>query len=367
MTHLSPAKTLPAPSALLLVPLTAIDVGRNVRTRFPAETLKDLAESLKANGQAEPVLLRPTKKPGRYELIAGERRVRAAKLAGLTHVHAIAGDCDDARRLRLQLAENLDREDLAQDDVARLVKDLYDREGTLAKVAAVVKRSVPWVSKHLAATTRFNWRTRSILDRARCEDLELLGALNQLEELDNAYPRVLDRGEFDAAAKRVETGKITREELRKLVADAKAAKKIANAKEKEKIEKRTQKSNARKPAEPKPPTPEDLAQELLDFAGETVDLGTDDLKREFARHDPQALAAAESSLRAEWERGVHLRETGTPVQKLEFLMYGYRSRDRQSSSFMAGFAGVPFGLEHIGLAIAEAGRIADGADTEPAE
>lgn len=359
MTALSPAKTLPAPGALLLVPVDAIDAGTNVRTRFGKDGLQALADSLKANGQAEPLLLRPSKKPGRYELIAGARRLRAAKLAGLTHVHTIAGECDDARRVRLQLAENLDREDLELADVARLVKDLHAREGSLAAVAALVKRSPAWVSKHLSAASGYSWRTKRLLETGKCEDLELLGALNQLENLASYYPPGVDHKTFDAAQRRVEKGKITRDELRKLVADAKAAQKAKDDAAREREKKRKTKTagptQARESAEPKPLTPHDLASELLAYATEGT---ADDLKAEFAKYEPQAIAAAEALLRTAWEEGVHLRETGTPAQHLFLVMFSDRWQNEDNAR-AAGYAGVPFSLEAICQAINEAAKIED--------
>lgn len=349
MTALSPAKTLPAPGALLLVPVDAIDAGSNVRTTFRKEGLQALADSLKANGQAEPLLLRPAKKPGRYELIAGARRLRAAKLAGLTHVHAIAGECDDARRVRLQLAENLDREDLDTADLARLVKDLHAAEGSVTKVAALVKRSPAWVSKHLAAAQDYCGRTHMLLQDGKCDDLELLGALNQLEKLVHDYPPRADYKTFEAAAQRVERGKITRDELRKIVAEAKAAQK---AKDDAAVE-REKKRQASKSAVPKELTPYHLARELLECATE----GTPDgLKAEFAKHSPQALAAAEALLRKPWEEGVHLRETATPAQRLHLVIFSDRW-ENEANARAAGFAGVPFSLEAICQAINAAAKI----------
>jgi len=93
-----------------------LDVGKIVpnprqpRAHFPEESLKELAESIKSAGVAQPILVRQRK--GAYELIAGERRLRAVKLAGLPTVPAIIKDFSDAESLELALIENLQREDL---------------------------------------------------------------------------------------------------------------------------------------------------------------------------------------------------------------------------------------------------------------
>lgn len=83
---------------------------RQPRAHFPEESLKELAESIKSAGVAQPILVRQRK--GAYELIAGERRLRASKLAGLSTVPAIIKDFSDAESLELALIENLQREDL---------------------------------------------------------------------------------------------------------------------------------------------------------------------------------------------------------------------------------------------------------------
>lgn len=89
---------------------------RQPRTRFTKESLHDLAESIKSNGIIEPILTRM--RDGKYELIAGERRLRAAKLAGIAVVPAIVKDFTDEQSLELSLIENLQREDLNAMDEA---------------------------------------------------------------------------------------------------------------------------------------------------------------------------------------------------------------------------------------------------------
>jgi len=83
---------------------------RQPRTEFPPEALTELAESIKSQGIIEPILARP--KNGKYELVAGERRLRAAKKAGLSLMPAIIKDFTDEESLELALVENLQREDL---------------------------------------------------------------------------------------------------------------------------------------------------------------------------------------------------------------------------------------------------------------
>ena len=89
---------------------------RQPRTRFAKESLHELAESIKIQGIIEPILTRM--RNGKYELVAGERRLRAAKLAGVSVIPAIVKDFTDEQTLELSLIENLQREGLNPMDEA---------------------------------------------------------------------------------------------------------------------------------------------------------------------------------------------------------------------------------------------------------
>src|SRR5687767_1885050 len=100
---------------------------RQPRKEFGGEALLALSESIKARGILQPLVVRPLP-GGEYELIAGERRLRAARMAGLEQVPALVRDTEDADRLELALIENMAREDLNPVEEARacatLVEDL---------------------------------------------------------------------------------------------------------------------------------------------------------------------------------------------------------------------------------------------------
>ena len=98
------------------------------RQSFDEEALVALAESIKLRGVLQPVLVRPLA-GGRYELIAGERRWRAAKLAELEHVPAIVRHHGDAASIELALVENMAREDLNPVEEARACAALVDELG----------------------------------------------------------------------------------------------------------------------------------------------------------------------------------------------------------------------------------------------
>ena len=98
------------------------------RQEFDGESLLALAESIKARGVLQPLVVRPLP-GGSYELIAGERRLRAAKLAGLERVPAIVRETEEGERLELALIENMAREDLNPIDEARACATLVDDLG----------------------------------------------------------------------------------------------------------------------------------------------------------------------------------------------------------------------------------------------
>jgi ParB family transcriptional regulator, chromosome partitioning protein len=97
------------------------------RRTFSAEKLKELADSIRSSGMVQPILLRPA--DGRFQLIAGERRWRAARQAGLTSVPAVVREIGDRDALELALTENLLREDLNQIDAAQGYALLQQKHG----------------------------------------------------------------------------------------------------------------------------------------------------------------------------------------------------------------------------------------------
>lgn len=111
------------------------------RRRFDEEKLQALAESVTDRGVIQPVIVRP-KAGGTFELVAGERRWRAAKLAGLTQMPALVQDHDDATTLEVALVENMAREDLNPVEEARAVAGLVEELGlTREAVGRKVGRS----------------------------------------------------------------------------------------------------------------------------------------------------------------------------------------------------------------------------------
>jgi ParB family transcriptional regulator, chromosome partitioning protein len=119
------------------------------RKRFEGETVSGLAESIRAQGLIQPVVVRP-RLAGGYELIAGERRWRAAREAGLASVPAVVREADDRDSLLLGLVENVAREDLSPIEEGRAYAVLIDEFGlTLGELADRVGKSKPTVSNRI--------------------------------------------------------------------------------------------------------------------------------------------------------------------------------------------------------------------------
>ncbi len=110
------------------------------RQQFYDEELEALADSIKAHGVLQPIVVRP--KDGGYELVAGERRWRAAQLAGLAEIPAIIRQCSDEEVLALALIENLQRKDLNPLEEAQAYHLLMERFGfTQEQIAQQVGKS----------------------------------------------------------------------------------------------------------------------------------------------------------------------------------------------------------------------------------
>ena len=105
---------------LSTLPVDLLQRGSNQpRTDFDKEALQELAESIRAQGVLQPVMVRPLDDSGKYEIIAGERRWRAAQLAGLHEIPAVVRELDDQTAMCIALIENIQREDLNPLEQAR--------------------------------------------------------------------------------------------------------------------------------------------------------------------------------------------------------------------------------------------------------
>jgi ParB family transcriptional regulator, chromosome partitioning protein len=135
---------------LLEVPVGAIVPNpRQPRAEFPEETLAALARSIREVGVLQPIVVR--KREQGYELVAGERRLRAAKLAGLATIPAVVREGDDTESLREALIENIHRDDLAPLELAAAFQELLEDLGATQEVVA---ERLGYSRAHVANTIR---------------------------------------------------------------------------------------------------------------------------------------------------------------------------------------------------------------------
>jgi len=144
----APEKTETAPAAPLRVPLQKIRPNHlQPRRYFDPEKLAELSASIKEHGLAQPIVVSYDAGSDTYELIAGERRLRASELAGLKEVEVVVRTPrDDQQRLALALIENLQREDLNPIEEAlgylRLMKEFHISQTDLGRVVGKAKSTI---------------------------------------------------------------------------------------------------------------------------------------------------------------------------------------------------------------------------------
>lgn len=159
----------PAARAPLAIPVASIRPGRfQPRRRFAAEEIAALAQSIREKGVLQPILVRPLAgSPGQYELVAGERRWRAAQQAQLHEIPALVRELADRDTLEVALVENLQREDLSPIEEARGYQRMIDEfRRTQEDVAEVVGKSRPHVANTLRLLT-LPARVQELIDEGK--------------------------------------------------------------------------------------------------------------------------------------------------------------------------------------------------------
>lgn len=200
--------------------LIDIEPNRNQpRKKFDEESLEELAESIKQYGLLQPIIV--TQKEGYYEIIAGERRWRACKKAGLTEVPVVIRENDEKRNKEIALIENIQREDLNPIEKAIGVKSLMDDYGlTQQQVANILGKA----RSSIANTVRI-----LNLDQ-RVIDLALEGKLS--EGHCKSLLAVDDKDkQYELAVYMIESGDSVREAEKKM-----ARNKVVNKKKEPKYE-----------------------------------------------------------------------------------------------------------------------------------
>ncbi len=151
----------PSGSPLNSLPISSIEpLPGNPRKHFDEGALEELAASIAKRGVIQPIIVRPVG-AGKYQLVAGERRWRAAQKARLHEIPALVRDLDEREVMALALIENLQREDLNPVEEARAYQRLSDSEGmTQAEIARMVEKS----RSHVANIQRLLGLPEAVLD-----------------------------------------------------------------------------------------------------------------------------------------------------------------------------------------------------------
>lgn len=177
----SVSKEEQAGESTTMVKLSLIEPNKSQpRDRFDDEALGELADSIKENGVLQPILVRPLQNGG-YQIVAGERRWRASRLAGLTEVPVFIKELTDRQTMQMALIENIQRQDLTPIEEAKAYKSLMDSyEMTQQQVSEAVGKSRSAVANSL-----------------------------RLLNLDEKVQAMIDRGELSAGHAKVLAGQPT--------------------------------------------------------------------------------------------------------------------------------------------------------------
>lgn len=176
------------------------------RRRFGEAEIAELADSIREKGVLQPVLLRPAPDaPGEYQLVAGERRWRAAQQAGLKAMPALVRDLDDQQVLEIAIIENVQRADLGPIEESLSYRALMDRFGrTQEEVARVVGKSRPHVANALRLLS-LPPEVQTLLADGQLtagHARALIGSLNPLAFAEEVIARGLNVRDTEALVKR---------------------------------------------------------------------------------------------------------------------------------------------------------------------
>ena len=173
-----------AGSGILEIPVGQLDPNPDQpRQTFDDESLAQLAESIREQGVLQPLLVVPSAE-GRYRIIAGERRYRAGRLAGMETLPCIVKDIDVIRQMEIALIENLQREDLNPMETAKGIQELMKQCGyTQEKVSVRLGKSRPAVANLLRLLSLPEEITEMVRDgRLSAGHARVLAGLSSREE-----------------------------------------------------------------------------------------------------------------------------------------------------------------------------------------
>ena len=327
-----------------LVPLDLIDVETQIRTEFNGESIQELAADIATRGLMQPILLNP--KGARFVVIAGERRLRAIKLNGQSAIPALLTKASSEEALLMQLAENIQREELSLTEECQAVCSLHALLGNLQAVSEKVKKSVPWCSKRYAMKQEgLHWKARELLENGVTEDIELLKSYSTLCELTH-------NGDMYEWYSKIASKEVGRNEVR---AEVKRLKEEAKKAEKE--EKAEQVSHAKPKAPPLPPVwsfenaMDSISDALSDENGKQT---AAELMNTWTQEQQEMV---QSRLRMSYEIG----QSDHGYHSIKVLVFEglwhTEFRDIDVMAMISGYAGKPFSLDALQVKIAKAEEI----------
>lgn len=206
-----------------MAPLKMIIVAAQVRKEFDQAGIEELAKDLVANGMLQPLVVRPHPTKTGFELVAGERRLRAAQLAGFDQVPVIVKAMDDQAKVKAQFAENIQRQELSLKEEADLLAKMHEEVKSVSAVAKLVSKSVAWVSKRISLAEGLGHYAAGLMADGITEDIELLQCV---DKLDKATPGTNAAWALCEKIRKGEAGRTEAREALKRVIEERKAKKV---------------------------------------------------------------------------------------------------------------------------------------------
>lgn len=221
------------------------------RKIFSQSSLKELADSIKQSGVFQPVIVRQSSIKG-YELIAGERRVRASKLAGKETIPAIVRQLDEEQMIEIAIIENLQREDLSPLEEAEAYQMMMDKlELTQAQVAEKMGKSRPYIANYL----------RLLSLPSRIKDWVNNGELSMAQA--RTLLSINDKSKLIEVAKQVIDGRLTVRQLEERIQKL-------NDQKQPKVDKQKNKNKDNKKTKEKPTYIIELEHQMQEYFGTQV-------------------------------------------------------------------------------------------------
>ena len=164
------------------------------REYFDEESLRELSESIKEHGRIEPIIVKKSIKG--YDLVAGERRTKAARLAGLTKIPAIIRDFTDQQMMEIALIENIQREDLSPIEEATAYKNYIDATGlTQEEVANKFGKSRSYITNLLGLLSLPKYVQKEVMNGTiSMSHARVLSKIDDVDMILNLAQKVIDDG-----------------------------------------------------------------------------------------------------------------------------------------------------------------------------